>query len=83
MSVHHHPSIPPTFLSLHTQEKIHWAVIPVEGIIAYLLLGIDEIAIQLEEPFGEWTLLKGGVWSTPSERTPQRKKRALRTGRTA
>lgn len=25
---------------------------PVEGIIAYLLLGIDEIAIQLEEPFG-------------------------------
>lgn len=28
-------------------------MIPVEGIVAYLLLGIDQIAIQLEEPFGE------------------------------
>lgn len=27
-------------------------VIPCSGVLAFLLLGIDEIAIQLEEPFG-------------------------------
>ena len=27
-------------------------VIPVSGLIGFLLLGIDQIAIQIEEPFG-------------------------------
>ncbi|KAG2439483.1 hypothetical protein HXX76_004837 [Chlamydomonas incerta] len=32
--------------------KVSWGVVPVEAILCYLLLGIDEIAIQMEEPFG-------------------------------
>ncbi|KXZ52338.1 hypothetical protein GPECTOR_10g970 [Gonium pectorale] len=32
--------------------KAGWCVVPVEAILTYLLLGIDEIAIQMEEPFG-------------------------------
>ena len=27
-------------------------MVPVSGTIAFLLLGIDEIGVQLEEPFG-------------------------------
>lgn len=33
--------------------QVGWGVVPVEAIMCYLLLGIDEIAIQMEEPFGE------------------------------
>lgn len=29
-----------------------WLMVPVSGTIAFLLLGIDEIGVQLEEPFG-------------------------------
>ena len=29
-----------------------WLMVPVAGTIAFLLLGIDEIGVQLEEPFG-------------------------------
>ncbi|GLC41094.1 hypothetical protein PLESTB_000943600 [Pleodorina starrii] len=32
--------------------KVGWCVVPVEAVMTYLLLGIDEIAIQMEEPFG-------------------------------
>lgn len=35
-------------------RQVSWGVVPVEAILCYLLLGIDEIAIQMEEPFGEW-----------------------------
>ncbi|GBF91441.1 hypothetical protein Rsub_04181 [Raphidocelis subcapitata] len=33
-------------------NHIHWGVIPSTAVISFLLFGIDEIAIQLEEPFG-------------------------------
>ena len=29
----------------------HWAVIPAEVIIAFFLFGIEEVGIQIEEPF--------------------------------
>lgn len=29
-----------------------WGVVPLTTVIAYLLLGIDEIGVQIEEPFG-------------------------------
>lgn len=29
-----------------------WAVVPITGVVSYLLLGIDEIGVQIEEPFG-------------------------------
>jgi predicted membrane chloride channel (bestrophin family) len=33
-------------------NHIGWAVVPSTAVVSFLLLGIDEIAIQLEEPFG-------------------------------
>lgn len=34
-------------------ETCGWATIPLTLIIAYLLLGIDEIGVQIEEPLSE------------------------------
>ena len=33
-------------------KTCHWAIIPVSAVIAFLLLGIEEIGVQIEEPFG-------------------------------
>lgn len=33
-------------------KACHWAMIPASAIIAFLLLGIEEIGVQIEEPFG-------------------------------
>ncbi|DBA73418.1 hypothetical protein WJX77_011203 [Trebouxia sp. C0004] len=33
-------------------KSCRWAMIPVSAIIAFLLLGIEEIGVQIEEPFG-------------------------------
>lgn len=33
-------------------KSCHWAIIPVSAIVAFLLLGIEEIGVQIEEPFG-------------------------------
>ena len=33
-------------------KSCHWAIIPVSTIVAFLLLGIEEIGVQIEEPFG-------------------------------
>lgn len=33
-------------------KSCHWAMVPVSAIIAFLLLGIEEIGVQIEEPFG-------------------------------
>lgn len=30
----------------------HWSVVPITAVVSYLLLGIDEIGVQIEEPFG-------------------------------
>ncbi|KAG2501956.1 hypothetical protein HYH03_000454 [Edaphochlamys debaryana] len=40
------------WLPIALWSKAGWCVVPVEAILCYLLLGIDEIAIQMEEPFG-------------------------------
>ncbi len=42
--------------------QVGWGVVPVEAILCYLLLGIDEIAIQMEEPFGEPPLPTQYYW---------------------
>eukprot|EP00798_Chlamydomonas_sp_ICE-L_P010151 gene10151-8054_t len=41
-----------TTLPLGLYSAFQWATIPVTGVIALLLLGIDEIGMQIEEPFG-------------------------------
>ena len=33
-------------------KACHWAMIPASAIVAFLLLGIEEIGVQIEEPFG-------------------------------
>jgi len=38
-------------LPLALWEKMHWGVVPATIVVSYLLFGIDEIAIQMEEPF--------------------------------
>ncbi|MEW5313383.1 MAG: hypothetical protein WDW38_004954 [Sanguina aurantia] len=41
-----------SFLPLGLWDKYHWAMLPVTALIGFLLLGIDEIGVQIEEPFG-------------------------------
>jgi predicted membrane chloride channel (bestrophin family) len=36
-----------SFLPFSLWDRLSWGVVPATAIIAYLLLGIDEIAIQL------------------------------------
>ena len=33
-------------------DSAGWAVIPITSLLSYLLLGIDQIGVQIEEPFG-------------------------------
>ena len=33
-------------------KSSHWAMVPASAIICFLLLGIEEIGVQIEEPFG-------------------------------
>ena len=33
-------------------KSCHWAMVPASAIICFLLLGIEEIGVQIEEPFG-------------------------------
>lgn len=33
-------------------SSVGWAIIPITGLVAMLLLGIEEIGVQIEEPFG-------------------------------
>mmetsp|Transcript_33472 Transcript_33472/g.85514 ORF Transcript_33472/g.85514 Transcript_33472/m.85514 type:complete len:174 (+) Transcript_33472:1045-1566(+) len=40
-----------TFLPLALWEETSWGVVPISGIVAFFLLGIDEIGVQIEEPF--------------------------------
>ncbi|KAK9904842.1 hypothetical protein WJX75_003620 [Coccomyxa subellipsoidea] len=40
------------FLPFSLWDACHWVTIPAAGIIAFLLLGIEEIGVQIEEPFG-------------------------------
>ncbi|GLC69357.1 hypothetical protein PLESTF_000820400 [Pleodorina starrii] len=39
-------------LPLGLWERYHWSMLPVIALIGFLLLGIDEIGITIEEPFG-------------------------------
>jgi predicted membrane chloride channel (bestrophin family) len=40
------------FLPFSLWDACHWVTIPASGIIGFLLLGIEEIGVQIEEPFG-------------------------------
>jgi putative membrane protein len=33
-------------------EKFHWIAVPVIGIVSLILLGINEIGVEIEDPFG-------------------------------
>jgi len=33
-------------------QTLGWGVVPATGLISMLLLGIEEIGVQIEEPFG-------------------------------
>ena len=39
-------------LPLAMWERFHWMVLPIVFSCSLLLLGIDEIGVQIEEPFG-------------------------------
>ncbi|GIL50051.1 hypothetical protein Vafri_6374 [Volvox africanus] len=41
-----------SLLPLGLWERYHWSMLPVIALIGFLLLGIDEIGISIEEPFG-------------------------------
>ena len=41
-----------TSLPLGLWDQCQWTTVPVTATISLLLLGIEEIGIQLEEPFG-------------------------------
>jgi hypothetical protein len=41
-----------SFLPFSLWDAAHWVTIPASGVIAFLLLGIEEIGVQIEEPFG-------------------------------
>ncbi|MEI6765118.1 MAG: bestrophin family protein [Bacteroidota bacterium] len=34
-------------------DKLHWLAVPVVGIISVVLLGINEIGVEIEDPFGD------------------------------
>lgn len=40
-----------TFLPLALYSSCGWAIVPAVGIMAFLLLGIEEIGVSVEEPF--------------------------------
>lgn len=40
------------FLPFALWPDCGWAVVPVEVVVAFLLLGIEEIGVQIEEAFG-------------------------------
>mmetsp|Transcript_30109 Transcript_30109/g.85003 ORF Transcript_30109/g.85003 Transcript_30109/m.85003 type:complete len:231 (+) Transcript_30109:242-934(+) len=40
-----------TFLPLGLWYECGWGLVPISAVVAFFLLGIDEIGIQLEEPF--------------------------------
>lgn len=41
-----------TSLPMGLWEQCGWSVVPITAMIALLLLGIEEIGVQIEEPFG-------------------------------
>ncbi len=34
-------------------DKFHWLSVPVIGIVSFILLGINEIGVEIEDPFGD------------------------------
>jgi putative membrane protein len=42
-----------TALPFGLYEKFHWMSIPVIGIVSFILLGINEIGVEIEDPFGD------------------------------
>ena len=40
------------FLPFTLWRACHWAMVPAAVLIAFLLLGVEEIGVQIEEPFG-------------------------------
>lgn len=41
-----------TFLPFVAWKELGWATVPVDVILAFFLLGIEEIGVQVEEPMG-------------------------------
>ena len=42
----------PALIPFTLWKDLHWAMVPASAIITFLLLGIEEIGVQIEEPFG-------------------------------
>lgn len=40
------------FLPFTLWRACHWVMVPAAVLIAFLLLGVEEIGVQIEEPFG-------------------------------
>ena len=58
----------------------HWATVPVTDLIAFFLLGIEEIGIQIEEPFSILPLeafCDGAIAAVGEELIAQKKAKAL------
>ncbi|PRW33726.1 UPF0187 chloroplastic [Chlorella sorokiniana] len=57
-----------TLLPFTLWDSCHWAMLPIAGIVSFLLLGIEEIGVQIEEPFTILPLevisrtIEGNVW---------------------
>merc|ERR1711937_50863 len=61
----------------------HWAVIPAEVIIAFFLFGIEEVGIQIEEPFSILPLeafCNGAIKPCADEMLAAEKDRAFEQG---
>lgn len=41
-----------SLLPLGLWDRYHWSMLPMIAFVGFLLLGIDEIGVQIEEPFG-------------------------------
>lgn len=40
------------FLPFTLWRACHWVMVPAAVLISFLLLGVEEIGVQIEEPFG-------------------------------
>ncbi len=48
-----------TLLPFTLWDSCHWAMLPIAGIVSFLLLGIEEIGVQVGGVPGSWVL--GGL----------------------
>ncbi|PSC67432.1 UPF0187 chloroplastic [Micractinium conductrix] len=66
-----------SFLPFSLWDACHWWTVPVTGLVAYLLLGIKEIGLTVEEPFSILPLekicdtIESNVWELHSTHSAQ------------